>query len=94
MNKNFTVLIVDDDEDDRAVFCEVMLEVYPNARCITAKSGCDALNKLEAEANQNPAVIFLDINMPIMNGKQCLAALKASPATCDIPVVIYTTSKR
>jgi CheY-like chemotaxis protein len=39
-----------------------------------------------------PNVIFLDINMPQMNGWQCLSALKSDPATKEIPVIIYSTS--
>jgi CheY-like chemotaxis protein len=39
-----------------------------------------------------PDVIFLDLNMPVMNGWQCLAKLKNSEAYKEIPVVMYTTS--
>ena len=93
MKKSFTVLIVDDDEDDRSIFCDIIHEIFPKAKCITAQNGIDALEKLKSENNNPPDLIFLDINMPRMNGKECLAVLKRTPCTQQIPVVIYTTSK-
>jgi len=41
-----------------------------------------------------PDYIFLDINMPVMNGKECLEKIKDEPLLRDIPVIVYTTSSR
>ena len=47
---------------------------------------------LEADQPRTPDLIFVDLNMPEMNGWQCLAALKSNPKLKGIPVIIYTTS--
>ena len=93
MKKSFTVLIVDDDEDDRSVFCDIMDEIFPQASCLTARNGPECFHLLENEEIKRPDLIFLDINMPRMNGKQCLAGLKNIPSASEIPVVVYTTSR-
>ena len=50
----------------------------------------EAMDKLNQDFK--PDFIFLDLNMPRMNGRQCLTELKKQPGLCNIPVVIYTTS--
>ena len=93
MRKSQTVMIVDDDEDDIELFCEALKEVDSNIDCISASSGEDALMKLNKENAILPDYIFLDLNMPRLNGKQCLKKIKSNSTLCDIPVIIYTTSK-
>ena len=62
------------------------------AKCFTAKDGEDALTKLSEPGQLLPEVIFLDLNMPRMDGRQVLVALKRDERLNKIPVVIYTTS--
>lgn len=57
-----------------------------------ARDGQDALAKLEKFTLEMPHIIFLDINMPRMNGWECLAKLKASDTYKSIPVMMYSTS--
>jgi|SRR5687767_5956830 len=87
------VLIVDDDEDDRDLFCDAISVIDPSIECFMARNGEEALTGLKNNQFPSPNVIFLDLNMPRMNGIQCLAALKRDPSLKRIPVVIYTTSK-
>jgi CheY-like chemotaxis protein len=91
MNKNKAFFIVDDDVDDIQLFVEAVNEIDSNMGCFTANNGEDALAKLE-KLETLPDIIFLDLNMPKLNGKQCLAQLKSNPRLKDIPVVIYSTS--
>lgn len=84
------ILLADDDKDDAEIFKEALDEAQCNASFIHASTGADVFTLLEKGAN--PDVIFLDLNMPVMNGWQCLAKLKNSEAYKDIPVVMYTTS--
>jgi CheY-like chemotaxis protein len=93
MGKSQTIMIVDDDEDDIELFCEAVKDVDQNIECICAPNGEEALNKLSKENASLPDFIFLDLNMPRLNGKQCLRKLKSSSKLRDIPVIIYTTSK-
>ena len=87
------VLIVDDDEDDRDLFCDAVNMVDSSINCIMARNGEEALEGLKSRAFHRPDIIFLDLNMPRLNGMQCLTALKQDPILEHIPIVICTTSK-
>jgi CheY-like chemotaxis protein len=89
-NKYNSVLLIDDDVDDRMIFGEVLQEIAPNVIYNEAINGEDALLKLEQ--NFVPDIIFLDLNMPRINGKQFLAEIQKIDHLRHIPVVIYTTS--
>jgi len=83
------LMLGDDDIDDIELFHEAVKEVKPDAELIILHNGRQILSKLQTE---RPAVIFLDINMPEMNGWECLRSLKDDAALKHIPVVMYTTS--
>jgi two-component system cell cycle response regulator DivK len=80
--KKQIVLIVDDNEDNRIIFATT-LEARGYAVLI-AKNGADAV-RLAAQAL--PSAILMDIHMPVMNGLEATAALKAQPGLADIPVL-------
>ena len=88
-----TLLIVDDDADDLQFFIDAVGEIDPRIRCLTAFNGIEALKLLETQ-DTRPDYIFLDLNMPKMNGTQCLRHLKSSPLFQSIPVIMYSTSRR
>ena len=83
-------LLADDDEDDKQLFCEALEQVDPSVVCYHAANGLEALDILST--NVMPHLIFLDINMPGMNGWQCLKAIKGNEAYKHIPVLMYSTS--
>jgi DNA-binding NarL/FixJ family response regulator len=56
-------------------------------------NGEDALEYLRGEANEKPCVIFLDLNMPKMNGIEFLKVRKEDDELKQIPVVVFTTSE-
>lgn len=85
-----SVLLVDDDIDDRTIFSEVLKDIDQTLTCNTASNGEDALTQLEN--GLRPDIIFLDLNMPRINGKQFLQEIKKQETLQDIPVIIYTTS--
>ncbi len=84
-------MIVDDDEDDRFFFKEVITKMFHLAVCIEAYDGADALSLLQ-KAEQLPNYIFLDINMPRLNGRECLKQLKKDASLKYIPVIMFSTS--
>jgi CheY-like chemotaxis protein len=86
-------LIVDDDEDDRELFSIAVEDVESTICCLGATDGEDALHGLKSGRFPKPDLIFLDLNMPRLNGIQTLIALKKDLRLKDIPVVIYSTSK-
>jgi CheY-like chemotaxis protein len=89
-NKIF--FIADDDPDDRELFIEALRTIDPGCECITAMDGEEALSKLTDGLPQLPDFIFLDLNMPRVNGRECLAAIKKNARINQIPVIIYSTS--
>ncbi len=85
------LLLIDDDEDDREIFLSVIDVVSPSTTCATAANGREGLDAL-ASASRLPQVIFLDLNMPLMDGRQFLIEVKKNVSWKEIPVVILTTS--
>ena len=93
MANRISVLIVDDDADDRKLFIEAVKEVDRHIECITANDGQQALEVLREPAGQLPDFIFLDLRMPRYNGKRCLQEIKKDERLKHIPVIIYSTSR-
>ena len=85
-------LIADDDPDDVDLFLEALSEIDTSITCASMKDGKELLNTLAHPKTESPDVIFLDINMPEMNGWECLQQLKRNSRAKDIPVIIYSTS--
>lgn len=90
--ENKKILLVDDDKDDQLFFMDAIRELELNFDCGIANNGLEALEHLE-KVPPPPLVIFLDLNMPLMNGFECLAQLKITNDYKEIPVIIFTTSK-
>lgn len=91
MNQPLHILLVDDDPDDQEIFESVIKEILPTAKCSGAGNGQHALEKL-TDGSPRPHIIFLDLNMPLMNGKQFLVEIKKHPDIEKIPVIVLSTS--
>jgi CheY-like chemotaxis protein len=87
-----SVLFIDDDDDDRALFKEALSVLDKSIQCWTAVDGQNALDMLAYELVVLPDVIFLDLNMPRMNGIEFLKTIKSNRSLKSIPIIIYTTS--
>jgi CheY-like chemotaxis protein len=94
MTHNLHFLLTDDDEDDRFLFQEALQSVDPSIQCQTAKNGREALIFLKETNRKLPDVIFLDINMPEVNGWEFLNKVKKSSTLSSIPITIYSTSSQ
>lgn len=88
------VLCVDDDLDDRLIICEAIKDANPLLMVVEAKNGLEACQFLvDAKASGNfPCLIILDINMPMMDGKETLREIKKDEILKSLPVVFFTTS--
>jgi|SRR5688572_8821019 CheY-like chemotaxis protein len=91
MRQILNLMLVDDDEDDRDIFLSVVESISPNIVCAIATNGRDALIKL-GDAKTLPEKIFLDLNMPLMDGRQFLQEIKKDNGLKEIPIVILSTS--
>jgi len=89
-----TVLCVDDDPDDREIVCTAINEIDPTFKVVHAENGLEAHSYLnDAKSSGDfPCLIILDINMPVMDGKETLVAIKKDEELSKIPVAMFTTS--
>jgi len=85
MHKNF--FLIDDDPDELDIFSEALHEVDPSCSCIWAESPVRALEILKT---RRPDIIFLDINMPRMDGFECLREIRKVDELAGIPVILYS----
>ncbi len=93
MNKDqLNIFLADDDDDDRILFCEALDELDTDTKVTTFENGVDLMANLVDREIALPDIIFLDLNMPLMNGEECLNDIKLEPALSEIPIVIYSTS--
>jgi CheY-like chemotaxis protein len=91
MTKSKRIILIDDDPDDQLFFKDAVQVVDPEMLCELASTCQEAFRQLEEPPE--PEFIFMDLNMPVMNGFDCLAYLKNQELYREIPVIIFTTSK-
>lgn len=84
------ILLADDDADDRELFEEALSDIHPNAVLTTAQDGEELMFILKNY--HKPDLLFLDLNMPRKNGKECLHEIAKHPELKKIPIVIFSTS--
>lgn len=98
--KPFTILMADDDADDREFTRSAMQEsrLANDLRCV--EDGEELLDYLhrrgryaDPKDSPRPGLILLDLNMPRLDGREALREIKADPKLKSIPVVVLTTSK-
>ncbi|CAG5068807.1 DNA-binding transcriptional regulator NtrC [Dyadobacter sp. CECT 9623] len=85
------ILLIDDDEDDQEIFLSALENVSNSVNCVTISNAVTALEKLSRRELETD-LIFLDLNMPLMNGQEFLIELKNRQELRDIPVIILSTS--
>jgi CheY-like chemotaxis protein len=91
------VLLVEDDPGDVLMTQEAFADNKVHNRLHVVNNGVDALAFLRKEGEYadapTPDLILLDLNLPKMDGREVLAAIKADPSLRSTPVVILTTSE-
>lgn len=85
------VFLIDDDDDDRLLFQDAIEIINSSIECDTAINGKVAFDKLH-DSQTLPDIIFLDLNMPFMNGFDFLLQIKKEEQFNKIPIGIFTTS--
>jgi CheY-like chemotaxis protein len=81
------ILIVDDDADIRDSLQDFFED--QGFAVVTAKDGGDALERLAQ--GDPPRVVILDLLMPVLNGGQVYAHMRADPRLADVPVIVSTS---
>jgi CheY-like chemotaxis protein len=87
------VLLIDDDEDDQEIFLAALKQKSVSVSFRGEMNALDALEKLTS-GQLVPDVIFLDLNMPLMSGRQFLKEIKSLEDLKNIPVIIFSTSSQ
>jgi len=88
------VLLIDDDRDDAELFKEALAEINSAIIFEHFEDSKMGLKTLLNRHTNLPDLIFLDINMPIISGWQCLAEFKKIEHLKRIPVIMFTTSSQ
>lgn len=86
------VSLADDDADDRMLFSEALDEIEIQTSLTMFQDGQELMDHLTTPGIVLPNVIFLDLNMPIKDGMQCLREIKGDPKLRELCVAIYSTS--
>ena len=84
-----TILYADDDQEDQEVFAEIIRAIDPEIRLIRAKDGLQTIELLSN--GDTPDIIFLDFNMPFLNGQQTVLKIREEKQFADLKVVIFST---
>lgn len=94
MSKKPVILYAEDDPDDRELLRESLSSKGFHYDIIETANGREALLYLRStKGKQNPpSLILLDLNMPVLNGRETLAIIKSETDTDTIPVLVFTTS--
>jgi len=92
MNEPRKCLIIDDDEDDQEIFKMCLRTVNKDINCVGVFNGQEAIDMLKASDEYVPQHIFLDVNMPKMNGIECLRILRHIPELKNTKIFMYSTT--
>lgn len=91
MVSHLNIFLVEDDPDDQEIFLSALNDIDPEIKCEIASNGEEGLKKLNSNGNA-PSLIFLDLNMPVMNGEEFLQHVKKDEELRHIPVVVLSTA--
>jgi len=81
------ILLIDDDADELEVFTEALRSVDKNIQCSQAKDLGEALAFLN---DSSPAYIFIDYNMPRLNGLECVVEIKKIEKLGNSKIILYS----
>lgn len=89
MNTKKTVLLIDDDREEYELFCQALEQYNKNISCVHTYDCYACYNSVK---DQKFDCIFLDYNMPVVNGFECLKKIKENPVLKDVPLYMFSAS--
>jgi CheY-like chemotaxis protein len=92
MQETRQCLIIDDDPDDQEIFLICLDQLNSNVHCTANSDSVDAITKLDANLAYTPDYIFVDMNMPKMNGIECLKKLRSIARLNNTQIYMYSTT--
>jgi CheY-like chemotaxis protein len=94
MTSRYTILYIDDDQDDLLIISQAFQKYSDHFTVIHAYHGNEGLEIL-AKMNEEghlPCLVILDLNMPVMDGKQTLSEIRKHEDYKSIPIILFSTS--
>lgn len=85
------IFVVDDDEDDQYIICQVLAHHTPLASIEVLSDG-EALLFALSQASTLPHLVLLDLNMPRMGGLEVLQRIRSNRTYAALPIIVLTTS--
>ena len=89
--KTLLIYLADDDNEDRMLFKEALDELDMNVTIEDFDNGVTLMEHLLMNEKPLPDAIYLDLNMPLMNGEECLNDIRNEPELSQIPIIIFST---
>ena len=93
-NRPLDILLVEDNPADVRLTQEALKENHAIGHLTVVGDGVEAMTRLRDPSNRRPDLILLDLNLPRMDGRQVLQALKTDSDLHTIPIVVLTSSTR
>lgn len=85
--------LIEDDVDDQEIFFLALHAVDRNINCEVAYDGYEGIERLKSDEHFKPSYIFIDVNMPKINGIECLRALRQIERLGGCRIIMYSTSE-
>lgn len=96
LSTRYVILYADDDEDDRNLLEDAFSVYSSNVEMICFVNGVEVISYLESLGSfePTPCLIILDINMPLVDGKEALKTIREMSKFANVPVILFTTSSQ
>jgi CheY-like chemotaxis protein len=91
-DKTIHLLLADDNKSEHIFFTHALKSIKRPVKLDILAGGPELIRYFKEGSHALPDILFLDVNMPLRNGKECLAAIRANERCNDMPVVMYSTS--
>jgi CheY-like chemotaxis protein len=86
-----SIILADDDPDDHDFFRDILNDIDPAIKLNIVKDGAELLLLLP---HFIPDLLFLDLDMPVKNGLECLRTIRSNPQLKTLPVVVFSSTTR